>query len=163
MDDRREARAEGGWRFHAKRRGNNGKRSRHGHGYPSPRDKELPACPGSVEDEGMRLKSEVGWRHSLREIFRCHPHLGLNALKDNKPKENFVFNASRDWKPMELLLGNTGSGDRIMGSKLFLENKRHRKEEAIDCKIPGNVMVAERILRMQLMDKMVCNLIAFFE
>jgi len=29
----------------------------------------------------------------------CHPHLGL---KDNK--ENFVFNASRDWKPMEMFL-----------------------------------------------------------
>ena len=33
------------------------------------------------------------------EIFRCHPDLGL---KDNK--ENFVFNASRDWKPMEMFL-----------------------------------------------------------
>ena len=34
------------------------------------------------------------------------PHFGL---KDNK--ENFVFNASRDWKPMEIILdvgGNMG-------------------------------------------------------
>ena len=40
----------------------------------------------------MRQKSD-----GVTEIFRCHPHLGL---KDNK--ENFVFNASRDWKPMEM-------------------------------------------------------------
>jgi len=33
------------------------------------------------------------------QIFRCHPHLGL---KDNK--ENFVFNVSIDWKPVEMFL-----------------------------------------------------------
>ena len=42
----------------------------------------------------MRQKS-VG----VTEIFRYHPHLGL---KDNK--ENFIFNASRDWKTMEMFL-----------------------------------------------------------
>src|SRR6218665_1568395 len=35
----------------------------------------------------------------VMEIFRCHPHWGL---KNNK--QNFVFNASRDWKPMEMFL-----------------------------------------------------------
>jgi len=35
----------------------------------------------------------------VTEIFRCHPHLGP---KNNK--QNFIFNASRDWKPMETVL-----------------------------------------------------------
>src|SRR6218665_1950168 len=37
--------------------------------------------------------------NGVTEIFRCHPHLGL---KNNK--QNFIFNASRDWKLMEMFL-----------------------------------------------------------
>jgi len=47
----------------------------------------------NVEDEGMWQRSD-----GVTEIFKCHPHLGL---KNNK--QNFIFNASRDWKPMEML------------------------------------------------------------
>ena len=45
------------------------------------------------------------WQKSegVTEIFRCHPHLGL----ENK-KQNFIFNSSRDWKPMEMFLDVVG-------------------------------------------------------
>ena len=49
------------WKAIPKRRANNGKRSRHGHGCPSPRDKKLPpvqGLAGSVEDEGTRQRSD---------------------------------------------------------------------------------------------------------
>ena len=42
----------------------------------------------------------------VTKIFRGHPHLGL---KNNK--QNFIFNVSRDWKPMEMFFdagGNVG-------------------------------------------------------
>jgi len=45
-----------------------------------------------AKGQGRGRKSD-----GIAEIFRCHSQLGLN---DNK--ENFVFNASRDWKPMFL-------------------------------------------------------------
>src|SRR6218665_2635288 len=35
----------------------------------------------------------------ITEIFRCHPHLGLE-----NNKQNLIFNSSRDWKPMEMFL-----------------------------------------------------------
>jgi len=49
------------------------------------------------------------WRRSekksdgVTEIFRCHPHLDL---KNNK--QNLIFNANRDWKPMEMFLDVVG-------------------------------------------------------
>src|SRR6218665_2924221 len=45
------------------------------------------------------------WQKSdcVTEIFRCHPHLGLE-----NNKQNFIFNASRDWKPMEMFLDVVG-------------------------------------------------------
>ena len=61
MDDRREAQAEGGRRFQRE-------------GARTAKDLDMamvvlvsgtkaPACPWSVEDEGMWQRSEVGWRH----------------------------------------------------------------------------------------------------
>ena len=35
----------------------------------------------------------------VTKIFSCHPHLGLE-----NNKQNFIFNLSRDWKPMEMFL-----------------------------------------------------------
>src|SRR6218665_1614058 len=83
-----------------KRRGNNGKRSRHGHGCPSPRDIMLPPIRGAKRTKGCgRGRKSDG----ITKIFRCNPHLGL---KNNK--QNFIFDASRDWKPMEMFLDVVG-------------------------------------------------------
>ena len=45
------------------------------------------------------------WQKSdgVTEIFRCLPHLGLE-----NNNQNFIFNASRDWKPMEMFLDVVG-------------------------------------------------------
>jgi len=54
------------------------------------------------------------------EIFRCYPHLGL---RDNK--ENFILNASRDWKPMEMFLDVRG----VMGVTGKSGNESHIRIE----------------------------------
>src|SRR6218665_919312 len=88
------------WKAIPKRRGINGKRSRHGHGCPSPRDKKLPPIHGAWRTKGCgRGRKSDG----VTEIFRCHPHLGFE-----NNKQNFIFNASRDWKPMKMFLDIVG-------------------------------------------------------
>ena len=91
LDDKREARVEGGRRF--QREGAITQKIQTWPWLSQSEGQKAPACPWSVEDEGMWKRSEVG---GVTEIFRCHPHLGL---KNNK--QNFIFNASRDWKPMK--------------------------------------------------------------
>src|SRR6218665_3751934 len=108
----------------SKRRGNNGKRSRHGHGCPSPRDKKLPPVHGAQRTKGCgRGRKSDG----VTEIFRCHPHLGLE-----NNKQNFIFNACRDWKPMEMFLdvvgdmGVTGKSDNASCSCVQYSLKRRK-------------------------------------
>src|SRR6218665_1858291 len=82
------------------RRGNNSKRSKHSHGCPSPMDIKLLPIHGAKRTKGCgRGRKSDG----VTKIFSCHPHLGL---KNNK--QNFIFNASRDWKPMEMFLDVVG-------------------------------------------------------
>src|SRR6218665_3465038 len=89
------------WKAIPKRRGNNGKRSRHGHGCPSSRDKSSRL---SMERRGRRDVAEVGSRMASRRYLGATPmHLGLE-----NNKQNFIFNASRDWKPMEMFLDVVG-------------------------------------------------------
>ena len=97
MDDKKEARTEGGGRFHRE-------------GPITEKDLDIAmvvlvrgtkSSRLSRERRGRRDEAEVGRRLASRRyiVFRCHPHLGR---KDNN--QNFVFNASRDWKPVELFL-----------------------------------------------------------
>src|SRR6218665_1636116 len=96
LDDKREARAEGGRRF-----------QREGPITENVLDmamvvqvrgtKSSRLSRERIEDEGMRQRSEVGWRQG--DIYRCHPHLGLE-----NNKQNFIFNSSRDWKPIDMFL-----------------------------------------------------------
>ena len=51
----------------------------------------------------MRQRSD-----GVTEIFRGNPQLGL---KNNK--QNFIFNASTDWKPMEMFLDVVGDMGRL--------------------------------------------------
>ena len=57
----------------------------------------------SMERRGRRDVAEVGSRMVSRRYLGTTPHL---SLKNNK--QNFIFNASRDWKPMEMLLDVLG-------------------------------------------------------
>src|SRR6218665_3580056 len=62
-----------------------------------------------LKHETSTARVEINSTRALPVIARawlrhwCHPHLGL---KNNK--QNFIFNASRDWKPMEMFLDVVG-------------------------------------------------------
>src|SRR6218665_801981 len=99
LDDKREGRAEGGRRFQRE-------------GPITKKDLDMvmvvlvrvtKSSRLFMERRGRRDVAEVGSRMGVMEIFRCHSHLGLK-----KNKQNFIFNASRDWKPMEMFLDVVG-------------------------------------------------------
>ena len=76
---------------------------------------------------GGNLMTLGGMLHRLRGGWTpLRDHLGL---KENK--ENFVFNASRDWKPMEMLLDVR----RYMGATGKSGNESCSRVEYSECVI----------------------------
>ena len=97
MDDRREARAEGGRRFQRE-------------GAITAKDMAMVALVRgtkssrlAMERRGRRDVAEVGSRMASRRYLGATSHLGLE-----NNEHNFIFNASRDWKPMEMFLDVVG-------------------------------------------------------